>query len=197
VIWHVLTLALFGLFGMLTFVVVAVMRQLGSLVLLINPDFPRDVPGGLTAGTEVAVDGLEPGHPAVVLFLGPACTACAELEPRIPVAMRQFPDVAFFGIVGQADTPAGEELAARVGDIARTDLPALEKEWSIPGTPFGVAISPNHRVVAQGIVNTLDQLTSMAEHARIEFPEDVPEEDTPERELADLASVDSVPSGAR
>lgn len=163
--WHVLAGAALVYCGILTFVLVAVMRQVGSLLLLINPDFPREVPGGPDLDQEVDVPGLA-AAPAVVLFVAPGCAACEDLMPTIPNVVRAFPDVAVVAAVGQADTPAGRELVAELGAAARADLSTLQEDWDVPGTPFGVAVSADRRVAGRGIVNTLDQLTTLAELAR-------------------------------
>lgn len=187
--WEILTTVALVYCGVLSVILIAVMRQVGSLLLLINPDFPIDVAGGPELGSQVDLPGVAPGQPAVVVFIAPGCTACMEVMPSIPKVASAFPDVAVLASVAQPSTPAGRELIEKLPDLARPELERLQETWGVPGTPYAVSISREWRIATRGVVNTLDQLTTMAELAQAATFDDAEEAGVRLNEEAATASV--------
>lgn len=144
---------------------VALMRQVGSLLLLISPENPRPVAGGPEIGSELVVPGTTRGTPTVVTFLAPRCPPCEELVPSLPVLRERYPEVELVAIVALGDDEERMSYAKSVGTFARADVPELFEEWHVQGTPFAIALDRDGRVRHRGVANTLDQLETLAEAA--------------------------------
>jgi len=161
--WRVLfVLMAFGLVAEAIFLV-ALMRQVGSLLLVVGTTRPLDLPAGPKVGARLSLPGYPKGRPAVVAFVSPDCTQCKSLAPgfgRLHELYRDQLDVV--AVVAHADPETRTRYAAEIGAFARTDMPALMQDWEIPGTPYAVALDGSRRVKGGGIVNTLDQLETLA-----------------------------------
>lgn len=174
-LWHALTLALLGGFALLAFCVVALMRQVGSLLLLIQPHVPKDIGGGPEVGMIEEFEGFVADSSALVLFVAPDCQPCRELEPSFPAFRRAWPEVQLVVAVAHGTDEERREHARAVGSFARADLHSLYQRWEIQGTPFAVALDRDHRVRGKGVVNTFDQMEQLALATTTEYvvvPED-------------------------
>src|SRR3989442_146110 len=107
---------------------VALMRQVGSLLLLINPENPRPVAGGPELGSELFVPGTNRGTPTIVTFLAPRCPPCEELVPKLPVFRERYQDVELIAIVALGEDEERVSYAKSIGPFARADLPELFDE---------------------------------------------------------------------
>src|SRR5919198_404806 len=127
----------------------------------------------------------------LVVFLAPRCGLCKPLLPAIEALRRGFREIDVVAAVIGAEEPELQAYAKEVGEVARPDLAHLEKDWNIPGTPFVVAIDRESRTYASGVVNSLDQLDTLAEEIvqQIKRSEDVLDA-PPELEAASSANGD-------
>jgi thiol-disulfide isomerase/thioredoxin len=175
-LWHALTLALLGGFALLAFCVVALMRQVGSVLLLVQPHVPKDIGGGPELGEIEDFENLAEDRGALVIFVAPDCQPCRELAPTFPAFRRAWPDVELVVAVARGNDDERTEHARAIGSFARADLQDLYERWEIQGTPFAVALDPDHRVRAKGVINTFDQMEQLALATTTEYVV-VPEDD--------------------
>jgi thiol-disulfide isomerase/thioredoxin len=187
--WHGITIGLLFAVALQAVVLVALMRQVGRLLLRVGPARAGATEGGPKAGDELSVPGVREGYAAVVVFVAPGCGPCTALTPSLPALQRTYSKnrvkVELIAAIVEAPNGQGDELATRIGSIARTDLEREFKEWGVPGTPFGVGIDANGLVRIAGVVNNLDHLEEMVaatlepRHARSELHR--PETQAPEQ----------------
>lgn len=163
-IWQALVLLLVAMAIIEGVVLVAVMRQVGGILLQLRPATVGELEGeGPLPGTPVEVPGLDSGTPAIVLFLSPNCALCEPLVPGIAVADHNYQDVEMMVAITGGRDEDRFAYAERVGSLAQPDLEQFESIWNIPGTPFAVGINKQSRVHSSGVVNSLDQIESLAE----------------------------------
>lgn len=148
--------------------IVAILRQVGSIILMIHPDQPREIAAGPDIGSVVDVPGRTAGMPLVAVFVSPGCPPCEEMLPGIPVVRRRYPRVDFVAVVVHEEADVRADYALKVGDFADANLFGLFGEWNVRGTPFGVALDAERRVRHRGVVNSIEQLETMAEAALAE-----------------------------
>jgi thiol-disulfide isomerase/thioredoxin len=164
-VWEVLVLLVTAAVIAEAFVLMGVMRQLGTLLLHVRPGAPHEVGGGPDVGTVLDVPDIPFADGAVVLFIAPGCEPCANLLPSVPIVQGNHPDVELVAVVAYGDPEQRKLYAEKVGPYARADLDHLYRDWQIPGTPFALSLDRERRLRLKGIVNTLEQLTVMAEAA--------------------------------
>ncbi len=162
-LWRVLVVVLTAAVVVEGVVLVAVMRQVGRLIL--NPSRAGMLPGdgGPAFDSEVRIHGLDFTKGVLALFVSPGCAACEVLEPALPDIAERYPDIRILPIVTGANARVRERHAAELGLDARGDLDFLIGEWNIPGTPFGVGIGPDARVKAKGVLTTPGQVEDVIE----------------------------------
>jgi thiol-disulfide isomerase/thioredoxin len=181
--WHLVTAALVLVAVAEAVLLVGVMRQVGNLMIMVRPGMPRDVPGGPELGSQP--EGLELAGATVAVFVAPGCQPCEELAPSFPTLVASYPGVELVAIVSSGEEEEREEYARKLGPVARPDLMRLYTDWSIPGTPFALALDDQGRVRHSGVVNTLDQLELMAKVAQApDEPEPVEEDLEPQEVMA-------------
>lgn len=148
---------------------VAVMRQVGELLLHGGPN-RANISSGPKAGVAVEIPGREPtGRPALVVFTSSACEQCKALEPGLQRIHAVYgPDAEnghqldIVAVLTDRNANGRAEHARELGRFARVDLIALMQDWDIPGTPFAVALDAEHRVKGAEVVNTRMQLEMLA-----------------------------------
>ena len=125
----------------LAVLVLALYRQVGVLALRIAPRHALELAEeGPELGVEAPeLDDLERSGEELVAFLGAGCRVCHDLEPSLRALAREGLPV---------------RLVYDVEDDAAID------RWSVPGTPFVVALGDGI-VVAKGTVNTLEEIEGM------------------------------------
>lgn len=153
-------------------VLVAVMRQVGGILVQLKPPRPGEIEGGPDRGTVVDIPGTTIGKPKVVVFIDTGCNICKPLLTAIPTVRREYPEAEFVAIVSGDDDVHRASYARQLGDAARLDLAKLLKTWNVPGTPFGVAIDAAGVVSGSGVVNSLDQLEALTEALLSPAPDD-------------------------
>ncbi len=162
-VWQILVLVLVLVAVVHTVILIAVMRQLGGILLQMTPARPGEVEEGPARGTVVEIPGVPGDTPAIVVFVSPTCEVCKPLLPAVPTIDRHYPDVALVTAISGGSRADREAYAARVGPTARPDLHKLYDAWGIPGTPFAVGVDRDRRVRIAGVVNNLDQLEGLVE----------------------------------
>ena len=162
-IWQVLLFVVVVGVVIEALMILALMRQVGGLMLQVRPGRVGDLDGGPAIGSKVTIPGVELAKPTLVSFVSPDCAMCEEVGKAIPVVAANYPELEMLSIVGGAVGPDRDRYLTMLGDGARTDLTQMLERWEVPGTPFAVAIDAEGYVQRSGIVNTLDQLESLAE----------------------------------
>jgi hypothetical protein len=162
-IWQVLLFLVVVAVVIEALMILALMRQVGGLMLQVRPGRVGELDGGPAIGSHVTIPGVELVKPTLVSFVSPNCGMCEEVGKAIPVVAANYPELEVLSIVGGAVGPDRDRYLAMLGRGARTDLTQMLERWEVPGTPFVVAIDADGYVQRSGIVNTLDQLESLAE----------------------------------
>lgn len=148
---------------------VALMRQVGELLLHGGP-VRANGPAGPRVGTVVDVPGRDrPGRPALVVFTSSECEECKGLEPGLQRIHAVYGPGATAGyqldlvaVLTDRGANSRAEHARGLGSFARTDLVGLMQDWDVPGTPFAVALDAGQRVKGAEVVNTRMQLEMLA-----------------------------------
>jgi hypothetical protein len=152
--WALAFLVLWLLVVVLSVVVVALARQVGTLHLRLGPrgaleiddegpalGEPLPVVSAVTdAGGSVTLGGA--GRPRLVLFASSTCVVCQEVSPGMPAAA----------------------ASGRLEPVVVHD-PAAERELDVPGTPFVVVLDEHGIVRAKGTVNNLEQVEGLVDTA--------------------------------
>lgn len=148
---------------------VAVMRQLGELLL--HGTAPHiNAPAGPKLGTVVSVPGRErSGRPGIVIFTSSECQHCEAIEPALTRMHAVYGPGAEHGhqldvivVLTDRNPNTRAEHARALGQIARTDLIGMMQDWNVPGTPFAVGLDERNRVKAAEVVNSQTQLEMLA-----------------------------------
>src|SRR5688572_10342267 len=127
--WQVLVLVVAIGLVLEAVVMVALMRQLGGVLLQVRPARIGGVEGGPEVGTPVEVTGVALDKAAILLFLTPDCGVCRPLYPAIPELQRHYPEVELVPVVLGSDDASRRTAAVEIGGSARTDLAQLEQAW--------------------------------------------------------------------
>lgn len=175
-LWQALTLALLASVVGIAVLLVAVMRQVGSILMVVGTSTPLSIPAGPKIGSVLPVPGTKAKRPVLVVFVSPECTQCRSLLPgltRLETTYRE--QLELVAVVANAEEEERRRHAEEIGAFARADLPLLYDEWNVPGTPFAVALDSERRVRGSAIVNTLDQLETVAVAALAVAPVERPE----------------------
>ena len=152
--WTAAFLAQWLLLVVLSLVVVALARQVGTLHLRLGPrgaleidaegpalgEAPPPMPGMDAGGSRVLVGG--PGSSRLVLFSSPTCPVCQEVAPGI-------------GVVASLAGMTPMVLHDR----------EVEREYEVPGTPFLLVMDELGIVRAKGTVNNLEQVEGLVDVA--------------------------------
>lgn len=174
--WAASYLVLWLLVVVLCLVVVALARQIGTLLLRVEargaleiddegPPLEGAAPAIQTAdvnGTPVVLGG--PGQAQLLLFVSPGCRLCRAVLPAVDAVARAGRLVPY--VVTDADR---EETLSAFGD-ARLEAPVvpgleIARAFGVPGTPYAVVIDSNGEAVAKGTVNDLEQMEGLVDTA--------------------------------
>lgn len=200
--WRLVVLLLAAGFLIEAVFLVAVMRQMGELLLRGVGPTAMPVAGGPELGTSVEIPGVDDRvRPALVVFTSSLCEQCRILEPGLQQIHSLYGPDAHDGhqldlvaVLTDANPTGRAEHARELGGFARTDLIALMQDWSVPGTPFAVALDSDHRVRGAEVVNSQLQLEMLAvEKLGVLFVP--PEERADEARVPDVHQVGA--NGAR
>lgn len=149
--------------------VVALMRQVGELMLNGTPTGPRRS-FGPRLGVQLNLPGrVDEERPALVVFTSPGCQQCKVVAPFLAGVHAAYgPGCRFrhqldlIAIVTDQDPIIRQQYVDDLGTFARADLVELMQDWDVPGTPFVVALDANNIVRASELVNSQMQLEMIA-----------------------------------
>ncbi len=144
----------------------ALMRQVGTVLMHVSPPRPGTGFGGPVIGgsvSESVFSSVAFEAPAVFIFVGSNCPACAPIERVLRTFRDNYNELELFVVVTGEFEERRIEHAAELEVAAHHDLEGLAELWKIPGTPYAVGVSAEYRIAHAGVVNTLDQLEALAE----------------------------------
>jgi methylamine dehydrogenase accessory protein MauD len=170
----------------LSFVVVALARQIGTLHLRLGPrgaleidtegppldESPEPAELADLMGRRVAIAG--PGRPQLLLFVSPGCMVCEQVLPSLGAVA----NAGELSPVVLTDVDAHEtarSYARKTIDAPIVPAPEIVQAYDVPGTPYAVIIDRLGVVRAKGTVNNLEQLEGLIDTARRRAIEAVPE----------------------
>ena len=90
-LWHALTVGAIVSFGAVVVLLIAVMRQVGSILMVVGTSTPLSIPAGPKIGAVLPVPGSQLRRPLLVVFVSPDCTQCGNIVPgfgRLAAAYR-------------------------------------------------------------------------------------------------------------
>jgi methylamine dehydrogenase accessory protein MauD len=173
--WAASYLVLWLLVLVLCLVVVALARQIGTLLLRVEsrgalevddegPPLEEAIPPTETVdarGRPVVLGG--PGEAQMLLFVSPGCRLCREVLPAVgPVAQtgRLVPYIVTDVDREKTLSAFGDRLGAPV-----VPGPEIAAAFGVPGTPYAVILDRTGAAVAKGTVNTLEQMEGLVDTA--------------------------------
>ncbi|MEA2508725.1 MAG: hypothetical protein QOG21_807 [Actinomycetota bacterium] len=172
--WAASYLALWALVIVLTAVVVALARQLGSLSARLGPtSVAADGDGPALGATPDAVTVLDlggdpvtvggPGRSQLLLFVSPGCGACEIFLPALPAIARSGQVTPH--VVTAADPAEAErDFASHV--VGLISSPGILESYNIVSTPYAVVLDRLGVVRAKGTVGSIEQIETLVGAAR-------------------------------
>ncbi len=175
--WAASYLALWALAIVLSVVVVALARQIGTLHMRLGPrgalemddegpplgeaPEPQDVLD--VAGSPVTLGG--PGKQQLLLFVSPGCGMCEQVLPALPAIARNG-HLSPFVVTDVDETET--RLAFGRKNLAARLIPGAQViyRYNVPGTPYAVITDRLGIVRAKGTVNNLEQMEGLVDTAR-------------------------------
>ena len=162
-LWHFLVLLVVAGLVLEGVVLLGLLRQMGTYLVRMSPPRPGELPGeGPEAGLSVELDFLPDRQTAILLFVSPRCSYCADLTSKLPAFRRHYREIHLVPLVVADTDDAKREYASKIGNGARPDSGQLF-EWTVPGTPYAVGIGVNGRILMSGVINSLPQLETLAD----------------------------------
>lgn len=180
--WAASYVVLWALVVMLTVVVVALARQIGTLHLRLapqgalelddeGPPLGRDMPAIEARdvfGREVVVGGPADAD-RVLLFATPGCRLCRDVLPSLRALARGRRIDAFL-VTDATNEETARAYAGSANDATLVASIELAQQYSIPGTPYVVVLDTGGTVRAKGTVNNLEQFEGLVETAEQRSP---------------------------
>ena len=175
--WTVSYLVLWLLVIVLSVVVVALARQIGTLYLRLGPrgalemddegpplgEAPQPLEASDGDGQRVHIGG--PGDAQLLMFVSPGCHVCDQVLPSLPVVAHdaQLSPI----VITDADAEETSLVFARKA-VAAPVVSGIEiaQRYEVPGTPFVVVLDDMGVVRAKGTVNNLEQMEGLVSTAR-------------------------------
>lgn len=159
----------------LSVVVVALARQIGTLHLRLGPtgalemdeegppigEAPEAIEAATLEGEPVIVGG--PGNNRMLLFVSPGCIVCKQVLPSIHAVSG---DMAAY-VVTDVDRQESR-LAFGAENLRGSVIPGKEvcRAYDVPGTPYVIVLDRSGVVQAKGTVNNLEQMEGLIDTAR-------------------------------
>lgn len=175
--WAASYLVLWMLVIVLSVVVVALARQIGTLHMRLGPrgaleiddegpplgEAPEAREVNDVGGGAVTLGG--PGPQQLILFVSPGCGVCEQVLPALPAIARNGQLVPY--VVTDVDNTEAE-LAFGHQNIPAPliSAPDLIQRYNVPGTPYVVITDRLGIVRAKGTVNNLEQVEGLVDTAR-------------------------------
>jgi|SRR5581483_1222411 len=148
-------------------VLLAMVRQVGVVLLRVGQIAPARPVGGPVAGDRLTVPGLPQLEAGIstpyrlLLFVSLHCGTCAQMIPAANAVARKYRD---FEVVLVGDASPAElshwarENGAKVRAVA---APNVIRSYGIPGTPFACVLDAQDVVLRVGGVNHLDHIETL------------------------------------
>ena len=176
--WEASVVMLWIVVGVVVFLLLGTMRQLGLLLQRLgDAPGPLITPGGLAAGTEapdylgkdldgndlrlsdVAADGAR----TLLVFLSTSCSACLALVPHLREVASTRRDVHLVVVCAGETHPCHEFLSANrvLGRHAVDSTGVVQANYDVQYTPFAFVIDGDRRVVIRGVANDWTQLEGL------------------------------------
>lgn len=176
-LWTASYIALWIVVGVLAFIVMGLLRQLGILqmrlgvepgVLITREGLPRGAaaPGfeaaDLLSGTPLRLADFR-GSRVALIFLTPTCDACRGLVPHLNDVAREWREVRFLAVCYAAEEACGELVRSAGVQIPMIGDPgnAVGMSYEVPSTPFAFLIDEGGTILIRGVVNTWPQLEAL------------------------------------
>lgn len=175
-IWVVSMVLQWVVIGVLSVVVVALVRQLGVLTVRLNPAAGYELDEGPQPGTNFPVESFETlagddltlggsgGEPTVVMFVSPGCGMCTSLAPSFRSVHKAYAREAGRLVIAVTTDRPTAVAYAREHKLKGLDVIAaghLAKQLNVTSTPYAVAVGSNGVVAKRGITNALEHLEEM------------------------------------
>ena len=147
-------------------VILALMRQVGTLLLRVGSATPFDVGKGPAAGDPapwLPTDAAElNGRGTLLVFISTGCGACDALVPSMNLIQSSYSShFKVFGVGREAPDVLGKWAAKRGAKAPIVTSPNAFELYEIQGTPYAFAVDALGRVQARGGVNHTEQLESL------------------------------------
>jgi methylamine dehydrogenase accessory protein MauD len=158
----------------LTIVVVALARQIGTLHLRLGPRGALEVddegpPLGEAPPPEETTDSHGrpariggPGEPQLLLFVSPGCHLCEQVLPSLPTIARKHELTPYVLADADADETVSQYERRRLNARVVSGN-WIAQHYRIPGTPYTIVLDKLGVVRAKGTVNNLEQMEGLVE----------------------------------
>lgn len=161
--WRILIVGIAIAVTVETAVIIGLMREVGELAIRVGGGSGAQAEGGPPGMSEVTIPRLATGTPTLAIFMSPGCPYCEDLAPALPGLVTEYQGlVNVVPIIIGGDQRERVRYAQTLPIPARADLPHLETDWNVPGTPFAVAIDHRSRVRAAYVPTGPDALNLLA-----------------------------------
>jgi methylamine dehydrogenase accessory protein MauD len=175
--WAASYLVLWMLVIVLSVIVVALARQIGTLHMRLGPrgaleiddegpplgEAPEAREVSDVGGSAVTLGG--PGPQQLILFVSPGCGVCEQVLPALPALARNGQLVPY--VVTDVDNTEAElAFGSRNIPAPLISAPDLIQRYNVPGTPYVVITDRLGIVRAKGTVNNLEQVEGLVDTAR-------------------------------
>ncbi|MET4783733.1 hypothetical protein [Glaciihabitans sp. UYNi722] len=126
-----------------------------------------------TRGREVL---LPAPQPTAIVFASTTCTFCTEIREVLsaPPAIAEGVELVVFCSGPRADVTAWASRTADSVHVIWDSKERLIEKFEVNGTPYAIAVGPESRVRAKGIINGLDGIEWAATQARAVAPVSIP-----------------------
>jgi methylamine dehydrogenase accessory protein MauD len=184
-VWTVVIL-LAVVVSLLAFAVVALAREIGLLARRLPPapaldaqdgpevgDIPQMLEATTSAGVPVLLTGAG-GDPRVLLFISPTCQSCRELIADMTAITRDWPEERFIAVVSGPRSQVGKVQPQLAGvDVVLDERGRISDHLSISGQPFALVLDADGQVLARGVTNNREMISSLLEGRVRMLPADV------------------------
>jgi methylamine dehydrogenase accessory protein MauD len=174
--WAASYVVLWVLAIMLSVLVVALARQIGTLHLRLGPrgalemddEGPplgaelQPVVGTDLSGREVSLGG--PGEPQLLLFVSPGCRVCEQVLPGLP-AVAGKSKLAPYLVTDLDRAETAHRFAAPKLGVPIVPGAAAVEAYGVPGTPYALVVDALGIVRGKGTINNLEQMEGLVDSA--------------------------------
>ena len=194
--WIVSFLALWVVVLIEGFVFLVLLRQVGVLHVRLAPrgamGLEHPAPGfRLSEETFVTTEGrritfrADRGRRLLALFVSPECSVCGDVMPGVRTLVRERQgELDLIVGVGAEDADATEYLDPYRLNTHVVAAPDLLKRLSITAAPFAASLDEEGRIIAGGVINSLEQLESVLDEQLDGSPDQTDTEGGRQWELA-------------